>query len=225
MPKNAKVISCWAPWTLKWGEIARRWRSLQDRPQLQDDPWSSDQIGHPTKTPPTYSLVVKAHVYVVLLNIFGMMITSDYSSRNWWYWDWGLNTVFSRRFFPKTNPFELVQPSLCLDHIRFLGTPILSNSCFNNNPFFGYTVFKQPFLSGWWFGCHFFIFPYKYWVDLIIPTDFHMFQGGGPTTNQLWFSLWFTYDFPMNNGDFQWLAWKIWRFPYEKIGGFLVNFF
>ena len=38
-------------------------------------------------------------------------------------------------------------------------------------------------LSGWWFGCHFFIFPYI--GLLIIPIDFHIFQRGGPTTNQL----------------------------------------
>ena len=38
-------------------------------------------------------------------------------------------------------------------------------------------------LSGWWFGT-FFIFPYI--GNLIIPIDFHIFQRGGPTTNQLW---------------------------------------
>ena len=37
-------------------------------------------------------------------------------------------------------------------------------------------------LSGWWFGT-FFIFPYI--GLLIIPTDFHIFQRGGPTTTQL----------------------------------------
>ena len=35
--------------------------------------------------------------------------------------------------------------------------------------------------SGWWFGT-FFIFPYI--GLLIIPIDFHIFQRGGPTTNQ-----------------------------------------
>ena len=36
-------------------------------------------------------------------------------------------------------------------------------------------------MSGWWFGT-FFIFPYIGF--LIIPIDFHIFQRGGPTTNQ-----------------------------------------
>ena len=35
--------------------------------------------------------------------------------------------------------------------------------------------------TGWWFGT-FFIFPYIGF--LIIPIDFHIFQRGGPTTNQ-----------------------------------------
>ena len=38
--------------------------------------------------------------------------------------------------------------------------------------------------AGWWFGT-FFIFPYI--GLLIIPTDFHIFQRGGPTTNQILF--------------------------------------
>ena len=37
-------------------------------------------------------------------------------------------------------------------------------------------------LSGWWFGT-FFIFPYIGF--LIIPIDFHIFQRGGLTTNQI----------------------------------------
>ena len=37
-------------------------------------------------------------------------------------------------------------------------------------------------VSGWWFGT-FFIFPYI--GLLIIPIDFHIFQRGGPTTNQV----------------------------------------
>ena len=36
--------------------------------------------------------------------------------------------------------------------------------------------------TGWWFGCHFFIFPYI--GNLIIPIDVHIFQRGGLTTNQ-----------------------------------------
>ena len=39
-------------------------------------------------------------------------------------------------------------------------------------------------LSGWCFGCHFWHFP-RNMGFLIIPTDFHIFQRGGPTTNQL----------------------------------------
>ena len=39
-------------------------------------------------------------------------------------------------------------------------------------------------ITGWWFGCHF-LFSQKYWVAFIIPIDFHIFQRGGPTTNQL----------------------------------------
>ena len=41
-------------------------------------------------------------------------------------------------------------------------------------------------ISGWWFGT-FFIFPYI--GLLIIPIDFHIFQRGGPTTNQIWSHL------------------------------------
>ena len=36
-------------------------------------------------------------------------------------------------------------------------------------------------ITGWWFGT-FFIFPYI--GNFIIPIDFHIFQRGGPTTNQ-----------------------------------------
>ena len=39
--------------------------------------------------------------------------------------------------------------------------------------------------SGWWFGCHFFNFPINIGF-LIIPVDFHIFQRGGPTTNQIY---------------------------------------
>ena len=42
--------------------------------------------------------------------------------------------------------------------------------------------------TGWWLGCHQFgIFPYEYWVAVIIPIDevHHIFQRGGvQTTNQ-----------------------------------------
>ena len=37
-------------------------------------------------------------------------------------------------------------------------------------------------LSGWWFGCHFL---FSHIFGIIIPIDFHIFQRGGPTTNQL----------------------------------------
>ena len=39
------------------------------------------------------------------------------------------------------------------------------------------------FWAGWWFGCHEFYFPINIGL-LIIPIDFHIFQRGGPTTNQ-----------------------------------------
>ena len=35
--------------------------------------------------------------------------------------------------------------------------------------------------SGWWFGCHFL---FSHILGIIIPIDFHIFQRGGPTTNQ-----------------------------------------
>ena len=39
-------------------------------------------------------------------------------------------------------------------------------------------------VAGWWFGCHEFYFPMTI-GNTIIPTDFHIFQRGGPTTNQV----------------------------------------
>ena len=47
--------------------------------------------------------------------------------------------------------------------------------------------FQQKTFSGWWFGT-FFIFPYI--RNCIIPTDFHIFQRGRYTTNQIGFNLW-----------------------------------
>ena len=35
--------------------------------------------------------------------------------------------------------------------------------------------------TGWWFGCHFL---FSHILGIIIPIDFHIFQRGGPTTNQ-----------------------------------------
>ena len=56
-------------------------------------------------------------------------------------------------------------------------------------PFFESSVLRGPeksleshTMSGWWFGT-FSIFPYI--GLLIIPIDFHIFQRGGPTTNQM----------------------------------------
>ena len=58
-------------------------------------------------------------------------------------------------------------------------------------------------LSGWWFGT-FFIFPYV--GNLIIPIDFHIFQRGGPTTNQLYyFLLWDGIGFDMICSPCHWL--------------------
>ena len=41
-------------------------------------------------------------------------------------------------------------------------------------------------MTGWWFGCHFFYFSRNIGL-LIIPIDVHIFQRGGPTTNQMIF--------------------------------------
>ena len=46
----------------------------------------------------------------------------------------------------------------------------------------GFWIFLASIYSGWWFGT-FSIFPYI--GNVIIPIDFHIFQRGGPTTNQL----------------------------------------
>ena len=35
--------------------------------------------------------------------------------------------------------------------------------------------------TGWWFGCHFL---FSHILGTIIPIDYHIFQRGGPTTNQ-----------------------------------------
>ena len=40
------------------------------------------------------------------------------------------------------------------------------------------------YLTGWWFGCHFLNFP-MYWVANHPNWRTHIFQRGGPTTNQL----------------------------------------
>ena len=40
--------------------------------------------------------------------------------------------------------------------------------------------------SGWWFGCHFL---FSHILGIIIPIDFHIFQRGGPTTNQFLLSI------------------------------------
>ena len=41
--------------------------------------------------------------------------------------------------------------------------------------------FATDFWAGWWFGCHFL---FSHILGIIIPIDFHIFQRGGPTTNQ-----------------------------------------
>ena len=52
-------------------------------------------------------------------------------------------------------------------------------------------------MSGWWFGCHFLCF---HILGIIIPIDFHIFQRGGPTTNQMWFKIMGTTD-PVSTGE------------------------
>ena len=43
-------------------------------------------------------------------------------------------------------------------------------------------IFNSVYITGWWFGT-FFIFPYI--GNVIIPTEFHIFQRGRYTTNQI----------------------------------------
>ena len=45
-------------------------------------------------------------------------------------------------------------------------------------------VFDSQLSTGWWFGT-FFLFSHI--LGIIIPIDFHIFQRGGPTTNQYLF--------------------------------------
>ena len=42
----------------------------------------------------------------------------------------------------------------------------------------------RHWLSGWWFDCHFL---FSHILGIIVPIDFHIFQRGGPTTNQLFY--------------------------------------
>ena len=52
-------------------------------------------------------------------------------------------------------------------------------------------TWQLKILAGWWFGT-FFLFSHI--LGIIIPTDFHIFQRGRSTTNQL-VSIWFNIDF------------------------------
>ena len=42
--------------------------------------------------------------------------------------------------------------------------------------------FPNHLIAGWWFGCHFL---FSHILGIIIPIDFHIFQRGEPTTNQI----------------------------------------
>jgi len=54
-------------------------------------------------------------------------------------------------------------------------------------------------ITGWWFGT-FFIFPYIYILGIIIPTDFHIFQRGRSTTNQISSPMeWMVYGMTMDD--------------------------
>ena len=46
------------------------------------------------------------------------------------------------------------------------------------------TILLTDLSTAWWFCCHQFYCPINIGL-LIIPTDFHIFQRGGPTTNQI----------------------------------------
>ena len=46
----------------------------------------------------------------------------------------------------------------------------------------GAMSFAILYLAGWWFGCHFL---FAHILGIIIPIDVHIFQRGGPTTNQI----------------------------------------
>ena len=84
----------------------------------------------------------------------------------------------------------------------------------NNNQF--NWDFNQPdYRSGWWFGT-FFIFPYI--GKFIIPIDFHIFQRGRSTTNQLEFT-----DFCVFGDGFLSFEWIFEWSPVDcaaKMGGF-----
>ena len=47
----------------------------------------------------------------------------------------------------------------------------------------GLQIYKGTSHTGWWFGCHEFYVPILI-GNVIIPIDVHIFQRGGPTTNQ-----------------------------------------
>ena len=74
-------------------------------------------------------------------------------------------------------------------HSRLISSFLSSHHCWLlSSPFQNVWVFKfckntsQSDLSGWWFQA-FLMFPYI--GNVIIPTDFHIFQRGRSTTNQL----------------------------------------
>ena len=48
------------------------------------------------------------------------------------------------------------------------------------------SIWWSKWVSGWWFGTWISFFPIL-WI--IIPIDFHLFQRGGSTTNQVWMCL------------------------------------
>ena len=71
-------------------------------------------------------------------------------------------------------------------HVRMLGFDKGGMDAFVylRNRWPGMIWYDVDILSGWWFG-PFFIFPCI--GNFIIPVDFHIFQRGGSTTNQLWY--------------------------------------
>ena len=82
-----------------------------------------------------------------------------------------------KRRYKKSSSFKYLQAA------EFSQVYVHHSNC---NCLFSNTMDRAQFCdkinSGWWFGCHF-LFSINIGF-IIIPIDFHIFQRGGPTTNQ-----------------------------------------